>query len=114
MYFIIIHLNIAFAIYKASQLMSTLQSIHYAIVLPRTLFYGLHYPSNSSLELRTYSDSNYAEDVNDHIFLQMIFMGKINKTVLNLFNSVINHFLCQFSHKFFYICANSIHPVNFG
>lgn len=53
-------LDIAFAIRTMSQFISAAHSIHCVVVL-----HIVHYSSNSSLKLHTYSDADYGGDVND-------------------------------------------------
>lgn len=63
--------DIAHAVHLVSQFMSTPRSTHYAAVLrilryvKGTLFHGLHFSSKSSLELRAYSDADWAGDPTD-------------------------------------------------
>ena len=63
--------DIAYAVHIVSQFMSAPRSTHYAAVLrilrylKGTMFHGLHFSSASSLELRAYSDSDWAGDPTD-------------------------------------------------
>ena len=56
--------DIAYAVHLVSQFMAAPRTTHYAVVLPilryikGTLFQGLHFPFNSSLELKGYSNSD--------------------------------------------------------
>ena len=58
--------DIAYAVHLVSQFMAAPRTTHYAAVLrilryiKGTLFQGLHFPFNSSLELEGYSDSDWA------------------------------------------------------
>lgn len=58
--------DISYAVHFVSRFMSTPCSSHYAAVLrilrylKGTIYHGLHYSSNSSLELRACSDSDWA------------------------------------------------------
>lgn len=64
--------DIAYVFHFVSQFMSAPQSTHYVVVfrilryVKGTLFYGLHFPSQSSFELRAYSDADWAGDPIDH------------------------------------------------
>ena len=63
--------DLAYAVYLVSQFMSAPRSTHYAAVLrilryiKGTLFHGLHFSVQSSLELRTYADADWAGDPTD-------------------------------------------------
>ena len=63
-YLTVTHLNISHAMSMVSKFMDAPCSIHYVIVLrilqyiKGTLYHCLHYSSQSSLELRAYSDAN--------------------------------------------------------
>jgi len=63
--------DIAYAVHIVSQFLAAPRSPHYAAVLrilryvKGTLFYGLHYSAQSSLELRAYSDADWAGDPTD-------------------------------------------------
>ena len=63
--------DIAYAVHIVSQFLSTPRSPHYAAVLrilryiKGTLFHGLHFSAHSSLELRAYSDADWAGDPTD-------------------------------------------------
>jgi hypothetical protein len=52
--------------------MTAPRSVHYAAILrilhyvKGTLFHGLHFSSHSSLDLRVYSDADWAGDPTDH------------------------------------------------
>jgi hypothetical protein len=60
--------DIAYAVHLVSQFMITPRSVHYAAVLrilryvKGTLFHGLHFSSHSTLDLRIYSDADWAGD----------------------------------------------------
>jgi len=64
--------DISYAVHLVSQFMSTPRSTHYVTVLrilryvKGTLFHSLHFSSCSSLELRSYSDADWASDPIDH------------------------------------------------
>ncbi|KAA8517060.1 hypothetical protein F0562_017122 [Nyssa sinensis] len=66
--------DISYAVHLVSQFMSAPRSTHYAAVLhilryvKGTLFHGLHFSSRSSLELRSYSDADWAGDPTDRRF----------------------------------------------
>ena len=63
--------DIAHAVHLVSQFMSSPRSTHYAAVLrilwyvKGTLFHGLYYSHQSSLQLRAYSDADWAGDPTD-------------------------------------------------
>ncbi|GFS37423.1 hypothetical protein Acr_00g0051930 [Actinidia rufa] len=63
--------NIAHAVHLVSQFMSAPRSTHYATVLrilwyvKGTLFHGLHFSSQSSLQLYAYSDADWVGDPTD-------------------------------------------------
>ena len=63
--------DIAYAVHVVSQFMSAPRSTHYATVLrilryiKGTLFHGLHFSAHSSLELRAYSDADWAGNPTD-------------------------------------------------
>ncbi|XP_059455229.1 uncharacterized mitochondrial protein AtMg00810-like [Corylus avellana] len=63
--------DIAYAVHLVSQFMSAPRSTHYAAVLhilryvKGTMFYGIHFSSHSSLELRAYSDADWVGDPTD-------------------------------------------------
>ncbi|KAA8523659.1 hypothetical protein F0562_010082 [Nyssa sinensis] len=63
--------DISYVVHLVSQFMSAPRSTHYAVVLrilryvKGTLFHGLHFSSRSSLELRSYSDVDWAGDITD-------------------------------------------------
>uniref|UniRef100_A0A2N9GQI4 Reverse transcriptase Ty1/copia-type domain-containing protein n=1 Tax=Fagus sylvatica TaxID=28930 RepID=A0A2N9GQI4_FAGSY len=63
--------DISYAVHIVSQFMAAPQSLHYATVLrilrylKDTLFYGLHFSSQSSLTLQAYSDADWAGDPTD-------------------------------------------------
>uniref|UniRef100_A0A2N9I3U8 Integrase catalytic domain-containing protein n=1 Tax=Fagus sylvatica TaxID=28930 RepID=A0A2N9I3U8_FAGSY len=63
--------DLAYAVHLVSQFMSAPRSTHYAAVLrilryiKGTLFHGLHFSAQSSLELRAYADANWAGDPTD-------------------------------------------------
>ncbi|XP_058192154.1 secreted RxLR effector protein 161-like [Rhododendron vialii] len=63
--------DIAYAVHLVSQFLSSPRTTHYDAVLrilryvKGTLFYGLHYAAHSSLELRAYSDADWAGDPTD-------------------------------------------------
>jgi hypothetical protein len=64
-------LDLAYVVHLVSQFMSASRSIHYATVLrilqyiKGTLFHGLHFSAQSSLELRAYADADWAGDPTD-------------------------------------------------
>jgi hypothetical protein len=64
--------DLAYAVHLVSQFMSAPHSTHYAAVLrilryiKGTLFHGLHFSAQSSLELRAYADADWAGDPTDH------------------------------------------------
>uniref|UniRef100_A0A2N9IJC8 Integrase catalytic domain-containing protein n=1 Tax=Fagus sylvatica TaxID=28930 RepID=A0A2N9IJC8_FAGSY len=64
--------DLAYAVHLVSQFMSAPRSTHYAAVLrilryiKRTLFHGLHFSAQSSLELPAYADADWAGDPTDH------------------------------------------------
>jgi hypothetical protein len=70
-YLTVTHPDISYAVHLFSQFMSAPRSIHYVAVLhilryvKGTLFQGLHFSSCSSLELRCYSDADWAGDPTD-------------------------------------------------
>jgi hypothetical protein len=63
--------DLAYAVHLVSQFMTAPRSVHYAAVLhilryvKGTLFHGLHFSSHSSLDLRVYSDADWAGDPTD-------------------------------------------------
>uniref|UniRef100_A0A2N9IB75 Reverse transcriptase Ty1/copia-type domain-containing protein n=1 Tax=Fagus sylvatica TaxID=28930 RepID=A0A2N9IB75_FAGSY len=63
--------DISYAVHIVSQFMAAPRSLHYAAVLrilrylKGTLFYGLHFSSQSSLTLQAYSDADWAGDPTD-------------------------------------------------
>jgi hypothetical protein len=63
--------NLAYVVHLVSQFMSAPRSTHYAAVLrilryiKGTLFHGLHFSAQSSLELHTYADADWARDPTD-------------------------------------------------
>ncbi|XP_038683045.1 uncharacterized mitochondrial protein AtMg00810-like [Tripterygium wilfordii] len=63
--------DIAYAVHVVSQFMSAPRSSHYEAVIhilryiKATLYYGLHFSAASSLELRAYSDFDWAGDPTD-------------------------------------------------
>ena len=63
--------DIAYAVHLVSQFLSAPHSTHYAAVIrilryiKGTLFHGLHYSAQTSLELRAYSDADWAGDPTD-------------------------------------------------
>ena len=63
--------DISYAVHIVSQFLSAPRSHHYAAVLrilryiKGTLFHGLHFSAHSSLELRAYSDADWAGDPTD-------------------------------------------------
>jgi hypothetical protein len=63
--------DLAYAIHLVSQFMTAPRSVHYAVVLhilryvKGTLFHGLHFSSHLSLDLRVYSDADWAGDPTD-------------------------------------------------
>uniref|UniRef100_A0A2N9GWD9 Integrase catalytic domain-containing protein n=1 Tax=Fagus sylvatica TaxID=28930 RepID=A0A2N9GWD9_FAGSY len=63
--------DLAYDVHLVSQFMSAPRSTHYAVVLrilryiKGTLFYGLHFSAQSSLELRAYADADWAGDPTD-------------------------------------------------
>lgn len=63
--------DIAYAVHQVSQFMSAPRSTHFSALLrilryvKGTLFHGLYYSANSSLELRAYSDADWAGDPTD-------------------------------------------------
>ena len=63
--------DLAYAVYLVSQFMSAPRSTHYTAVLrilryiKGTLFHGLHFSAQSSLELRAYADADWAGDPTD-------------------------------------------------
>jgi hypothetical protein len=70
-YLTITHPDISYAVHLVSQFMSAPCSTHYAAILrilryvKGTLFHGIHFSSCSSLELRSYSDADWASDPTD-------------------------------------------------
>ncbi|GFZ16856.1 hypothetical protein Acr_26g0001260 [Actinidia rufa] len=70
-YLIVTHLDIAHAVHLVRQFMSAPCSTHYAVVLrilwyvKGTLFHGLHFSNQSSLQLHAYSDVDWARDPTD-------------------------------------------------
>lgn len=64
------HPNIAFAVNYACQFMATPTNSHFALVkrilryLQGTVSFGLTYSATSQMELITFSDSNWASDIN--------------------------------------------------
>lgn len=71
-YLIVTRPDISYAVHLVSQFMSAPLSIHYAVILrilhyvKGTLFHGLYFSPCSSLELRSYSDVDWAGDPTDH------------------------------------------------
>uniref|UniRef100_A0A2N9F074 Reverse transcriptase Ty1/copia-type domain-containing protein n=1 Tax=Fagus sylvatica TaxID=28930 RepID=A0A2N9F074_FAGSY len=63
--------DLAYVVHLVSQFMSAPRSTHYAAVLrilryiKGTLFHGLHFSAQSSLELRAYDDANWVGDPTD-------------------------------------------------
>uniref|UniRef100_A0A2N9G329 Uncharacterized protein n=1 Tax=Fagus sylvatica TaxID=28930 RepID=A0A2N9G329_FAGSY len=63
--------DLAYVVHLVSQFMSAPRSTHYAAVLrillyiKGTLFHGLHFSAQSSLELRAYADADWASDPTD-------------------------------------------------
>ena len=63
--------DIAHAVHLVSQFMAARRTNHYAAVfrifhyIKGTLFQGLHFPFDSSLELKAYSDFDWARDPTD-------------------------------------------------
>ncbi|XP_057489940.1 secreted RxLR effector protein 161-like [Actinidia eriantha] len=70
-YLTVTRLDIAHAIHLVGQFISAPRSTHYAAVLrilryvKGTLFHGLHFSSQSSLQLYAYSDADWAGDPTD-------------------------------------------------
>lgn len=70
-YLIVTCPNIAYAVHLVSQFISTPRSTHYFNVLriicyfKGTMFHGLHFSSTFSLDLRAYSDVDWAGDPTD-------------------------------------------------
>ncbi|KAL3720355.1 hypothetical protein ACJRO7_005217 [Eucalyptus globulus] len=64
--------DIAYAVHIVSQFMTAPRTTHFAAVLrilryiKGTLFHGLHFSADSSLELTAYSDADWAGDPLDH------------------------------------------------
>jgi hypothetical protein len=64
--------DLVYIVHLVSQFMSAPRSTHYAAVLrilryiKGTLFHGLHFSAQSSLELRAYADADWAGDPTDH------------------------------------------------
>jgi hypothetical protein len=73
-YLTITHPELAYVVHLVSQCMFAPCSTHYAAVfrilqyIKGTLFHGLHFSIQSSLELRAYVDADWAEDLTDHRF----------------------------------------------
>jgi hypothetical protein len=73
-YLIVTRPDLAYVVYLVSQFMSAPRSTHYAAVLrilryiKGTLFHGLHFSAQSSLELRAYADADWAGDPTDRRF----------------------------------------------
>ena len=71
-YLIVTRPDISYAIYIISQFSSTPCSSHYTAILrirryiKGTLWHGLHFSTQSSLELCAYSDADWAGDPTDH------------------------------------------------
>ena len=63
--------DLAYVVHLVSQFMSAPRFTHYAVLLhilryiKGTLFHGLHFSAQSSLELRAYTDANWAGDPTD-------------------------------------------------
>uniref|UniRef100_A0A2N9GMX8 Reverse transcriptase Ty1/copia-type domain-containing protein n=1 Tax=Fagus sylvatica TaxID=28930 RepID=A0A2N9GMX8_FAGSY len=70
-YLTVTHPDLAYAVHLVSQFMSAPRSTHYAAVLrilryiKGTLFHGLHFSAQSSLELRVYTNADWAGDPTD-------------------------------------------------
>ena len=70
-YLTVTHPDISHAVGMVSQFMDAPRSVHYAAILrilryvKGTLYHGLHYSSQSSLEFRAYSDVDWAGDPTD-------------------------------------------------
>uniref|UniRef100_A0A2N9J418 Integrase catalytic domain-containing protein n=1 Tax=Fagus sylvatica TaxID=28930 RepID=A0A2N9J418_FAGSY len=70
-YLTVTHPDLAYAIHLVSQFMFAPRSTHYVVVLrilryiKGTLFHGLHFSAQSSLELRASADVDWAEDPTD-------------------------------------------------
>ena len=70
-YLIVTRLNIAHVVHLVSQFLVALHSTHYVVMLhilyyiKGTMFHGLHFSAHSTLELCSYSDSNWAGDPTD-------------------------------------------------
>jgi hypothetical protein len=67
-YLIVTRLDLAYAVHLVSQFMFAPRFTHYAAVLrilryiKGTLFHGLHFSAQSSLELHAYADADWAGD----------------------------------------------------
>ena len=63
--------NISHTVGMVSKFMDAPHSVHYATILrilryvKGTLYHGLHYSSQSSLEFHAYSDADWADDLTD-------------------------------------------------
>jgi hypothetical protein len=70
-YLIVTRLDLAYAVHLVSQFMFAPRFTHYAAVLrilryiKGTLFHGLHFSAQSSLELHAYADADWAGDPPD-------------------------------------------------
>jgi hypothetical protein len=70
-YLTVTRLNFAYTVHLVSQFMSAPRFTHYVAVLrilryiKRTLFHGLYFSTQSSLELRAYADADWAGDPTD-------------------------------------------------
>jgi len=64
--------DISYAVHQVSQFMTTPHFTHFSAVirilryLKGTLFHGLHFSSQSSLELHVYTNADWAGDPTDH------------------------------------------------
>jgi len=67
-YLTITRLNISYAVHQVIQFMAAPYSTHFSVVLrylKGTLFHGLHFSSQSPLQLHAYTDANRAGDLID-------------------------------------------------
>ena len=70
-YLTVIRLDIAHAVHLVSQFLSAPHSTHYAAVIhilryiKGTMFYGLHFSAQATLDLCVYSDVDWAGDPTD-------------------------------------------------
>ena len=70
-YLIVTRLDLAYVVHLVSQFMFAPRFTHYVAVLhilqyiKGTLFHGLHFSAQSSLELRAYADADWAGDPTD-------------------------------------------------